>query len=232
MNGITIMSKRRKGRSFLSLVGLIIMFIPLCFVGICKTVVIGTVRFFSQTLMSIEPALWRLCFGKRRRGNRFEDYSERRTLANKSVLLPKDELGLAGERLVFERVRRFPNCEVLACNVENYYCEIDLIYLDQSKREIVFVEVKTRRRENLAHPTLEAVDAKRRKKIALAAREFVRQRGYIDYRRRYDVAIVIWPSDELPEVSFYENAFKEVDAIREYKDVDYGKNRAAAEENA
>ncbi len=222
--------KRRRIISNVKLSGLILLFIPLVFLGTIRTIVVETGRFLSRSLMKAAPLLWRTTIGrgKRHSGCRFEDYSERGVRNDASNLLPKDALGVAGERLVFDRVRAFPNCEVVACNVANYYCELDLIYLDHTRRAVVFVEVKTRRREDPVHPTVDVVDARRRKKIALAARLFVRERGYLDYRRRYDIVVVIWPKSEEPQVVFYENAFKEIDAIRAYRAQDYGKTRGGA----
>ena len=224
--------KSRKKTSIVKRTGLVLLFIPLVTLGALKTIVVESGRFLSRSLMKSAPSLWRKTLGRKNRhaGDQFEDYSERAVRIDKSKLLPKDALGLAGERLVFERVRALPNCQIVACNVENYYCELDLIYLDNARRNVVFVEVKTRRREDPVHPTVEAVDARRRKKIALAARKFVRERGYLDYRRRYDIAVVIWPESEEPQVTFYENAFREVDAIQKYRAQDYGKTRGTSSE--
>ena len=226
--------KSRKKTSIAKRAGLVLLFIPLVTLGIIKTIVVEFGRFLSRSLMKSAPSLWRKTLGLKNRhtGDRFEDYSERNVSADESKLLPKDALGRAGERLIFERVREFPNCQVVACNVENYYCELDLIYLDNTRRDVVFVEVKTRRREDPVHPTVEAVDARRRKKIALAARKFVRERGYLDYRRRYDIAVVVWPESEEPQVAFYENAFREVDAIQQYRAQDYGKTRGTSSDQA
>ncbi|MBQ9874815.1 MAG: YraN family protein [Thermoguttaceae bacterium] len=144
--------------------------------------------------------------------------------------MPKDALGLAGERLVFDRLRADPGARIVACNVENYYCELDVIYRDLRSREIAFVEVKTRRRESELRPTVEAVDARRRKKIALAARRFVRERGFADLKRRYDIAVVLWSESAPPEIAFYKGAFREEDALSDYRDDDFGKNRFAQTE--
>ena len=219
--------KNRKKTSKVKRIWLILLFIPLCFLGLIKTIVIESSRWLSRSVMKAAPSLWRGTFGRwsRHRGDRFEDYSERKVQKDGSELLPKDALGAAGERFVFEYVRNQPKSKVVACNVENYYCELDLIYLDLERRDIVFVEVKTRRREDPIYPTREAVDARRRKKIALAARKFVRERGYLDYRRRYDVVVVIWPESEEPQIKHYENAFSEIDAIQAYRAQDYGKTR-------
>ena len=221
------MSKNNKKFSKLKFIGLFFLFVPLLVIGTCRMLMVEIWKFFSRTLLRLEPAVWRKLFGRRRHKEVcFEDYSERRLSRQKeSNLLMKDKLGLDGERLVFEYIRTLPNTEIVACNVENFFCELDLIYLDLEKNDIVFVEVKTRRRENYLHPTLGAVDAKRRKKIALAARKFVNDRGFIDFRRRYDIAIVIWPENKTPNLSIIKDAFREVDAIREYHALDYGKFR-------
>lgn len=203
---------------------LVFGFLWLCYFGLVKTVVLQTGRFFSRSLLKTSPSLWRFLF-MRRTGDSFEDYSERRIKKAETELLPKDRLGLAGERAVFELIKSGRNNRVVACNVSNYYCELDLIYLDKPCREIVFVEVKTRRRENYVRPTVEAVDAKRRKKIALAARQFCSERGYGRYKRRYDIAIVIWGEEARPEITILKGAFTEAAAILEYRGTDYGKAR-------
>lgn len=182
-------------------------------------------RFVSFQFKCRAPKLWRLFFGfPVPQSDRYEDYCETRRPAE----LAKDVLGRRGEEFVFERVRQDSHCRVIACNAENYYCEIDIVFLDEKTREIVFLEVKTRRREDPRFPsTLHAVDAKRRKKLALAAREFILERGYLDYRMRFDVAVVIMPEEGEPELRYYKSAFHYANAERDYRGNDFGKTRSS-----
>ena len=116
------------------------------------------------------PKYWRKRWGYHvPQSGRYEDYVENL----KPVVLPKDVLGRMGERLVFEQVVTDVSHRVLACNAENYYCELDLVFLDEETKEIVFVEVKTRRYDGVEYrPETFAIDAKRKKKLALAGRLF------------------------------------------------------------
>ncbi|MCF0234009.1 MAG: YraN family protein, partial [Thermoguttaceae bacterium] len=101
-------------------------------------------RFYAdKTLLALCPPLWRKIFGRRRGvGNSFEDFCEN---IAKGTPNPKDVLGRDGERLAFEYFHRNPNIQILGCGVETYFCELDLIFIDKTTRELVFVEVKTRK---------------------------------------------------------------------------------------
>lgn len=222
------MSKHRNTR-FDSLpwfrrIALICGFIFLCFFGLIKTLIEGFFYLLDKLLSCACPPFWR-AIHERRKGESFEDYSEQRLIDASSALLQKDLLGLAGERVVFETIRKNSRRRIIACNAVNYYCELDLVYLDKTSGEIVFVEVKTRRKENLIHPVQESVDSKRRKKMALAARLFVSERCYRRYKRRYDIAVVIWEDNTEPKITFIENAFTESQALQDYQGNDIGKNR-------
>lgn len=137
-------------------------------------------------------------------------------------------MGREGEKLVFERIMKEPGCKLLACNVENYYCEIDVVFLDERTKEIVFVEVKTRRYDGPDfRPEAFAIDAKREKKLALAGRTFMHERGYVEYRDRYDVAVVIMPESGEPTLRYHKGFFTYLSAVKGYHGVDFGKSRSA-----
>ncbi len=181
-------------------------------------------RFLSFQLKCRAPKLWRLLFGfPTPTGACYEDYCEN----TQSIELAKDALGREGEIFVFDYVRQDQRRRVIACNTANYFCEIDIVFLDERTREIVFLEVKTRRRDDPRFPSaLHAVDAKRRKKMALAAREFILERGYLEYRMRFDVAVVIMPECGEPELRYYKSAFHYANAVRDYRRNDFGKTRS------
>ncbi len=170
----------------------------------------------KEALKFVAPALWRRWFGRPfGQGTTFEDFSD---APNRPTPNPKDKLGLDGERFAFEYVRDLPGARVIACNVDAVCCEIDLIYLDRKTRELVFVEVKTRRREHPDYPTLNAVDARRRKKLARASDVFAARIGEERRRRRFDVIVVIWPFfTERPTLTHYRGAFGYVDAVLGYR---------------
>lgn len=169
------------------------------------------------------PKYWRKRWGYPvPQSGRYEDYVENL----KPVVLPKDVLGRMGERLVFEQVVTDVSHRVLACNAENYYCELDLVFLDEETKEIVFVEVKTRRYDGVEYrPETFAIDAKRKKKLALAGRLFKDERGYVEYRERFDVAVVIVPNDGEPTIRYHKAFFTYLEAVSGYRGDDFGKSR-------
>ena len=83
------------------------------------------------------------------------------------------------------------NYQILQKNFRALRKEIDLIALDQSTQEIVFVEVKTRSSGNYGHPSL-AVNQAKLKNIFLAAQIFLQDSG-LDNDYRFDI-ISILPS--------------------------------------
>ena len=176
----------------------------------------GVVWAAKEALKFVAPALWRRWFGRPfGKGTTFEDFSD---APNRPTPNPKDKLGLDGERFAFEYVRDLPGARVIACNVDAVTCEIDLVYLDRKTRELVFVEVKTRRREHPDYPTLNAVDARRRKKLARASDVFAARIGEERRRRRFDVIVVIWPFfTERPTLTHCRGAFGYVDALLGYR---------------
>lgn len=205
--------------------GMICGYAFLCYFGLVMTIVKGTVRAARRFLSKYAPFLLRAMLEYKKKTT-FDEFSESRLVYDNGELAPKDWLGLAGELAVFDLIRLQRDRRVVACNAVNFYCEFDLIYVERRSREIVFVEVKTRRREYKNHPTEEAVDAKRRKKMALGARTFVKERGYTYFKRRYDIAVVLWDSQlPAPEITITEGAFSEADALQGYYGDDIGKNR-------
>lgn len=181
-------------------------------------------RPFSASLKGRRPALWRRYWGyPEPHGGRYEDYCENQ----KPVTLAKDILGRDGERYLFEQLVSNSDYQVLACNTENYYCEIDLVYLDKKSKEIVFVEVKTRRRDGIAfRPEYFSIDAKRRKKLALAGRTFRLDRGYLEYKERFDVAVVIMPNTGETTMRYHKAFFSYASAVSSYRGEDFGKTRS------
>jgi putative endonuclease len=84
--------------------------------------------------------------------------------------------------------------------------EIDLIANDGDV--IVFVEVKTRSSIAAGDPT-EAVTVAKQRKITQSALAYLRRRGWLNRRTRFDVVAVLWAnSNEAPTVRHYKHAFE------------------------
>ena len=97
------------------------------------------------------------------------------------------ELGLVAEELAASFLR-LTGHEVLARRYVSRGSEIDIVA--RSAGRLVFVEVKFRRTSGHGLPR-EAVDARKRRRIALAARGFLAERGIVDCACRFDV-IEVW----------------------------------------
>ncbi|QEH38294.1 hypothetical protein OJF2_68920 [Aquisphaera giovannonii] len=81
--------------------------------------------------------------------------------------------------------------------------EIDLVALDGDV--IVFVEVKSRRGGTPA----EAVTPEKQRRLTLAALHFLKKRGLLDRRSRFDVVAIVWPDDgRPPQVEHFRDAFE------------------------
>ena len=77
--------------------------------------------------------------------------------------------------------------------------------------EVVFVEVKTRRGARCGTPE-EAVDARKRRRLARLAQAFLQQRRLEDRPCRFDVIAVLWETGRRPRVDHFRHAFT-LDAI-------------------
>lgn len=96
---------------------------------------------------------------------------------------PRHAFGRRGEDAAAEFLRR-RGLEVLARNVRTAFGEIDLVALDGDV--VVFVEVKARRRGG----ALEAVDARKQKRLSRLALVFLAKAGWLDRAARFDVVAV------------------------------------------
>ena len=116
-------------------------------------------------------------------------------------------LGNRGERKAARFLRK-QGYRILARQYKNRIGEIDLIARDGEFT--VFVEVKTRQSAAAGLP-VEAVDSHKQRKLTQTALAYLKRRGMLETRCRFDVVSIIWPKDsKVPEITHYKNAFPAV----------------------
>lgn len=96
---------------------------------------------------------------------------------------PRHTFGRRGEDAAAEFLRR-RGFEILARNVRTAFGEIDAVALDGEV--IVFVEVKARR----GGGGLEAVDARKQRRLTRLAQAFLARAGWLGRAARFDVVAV------------------------------------------
>jgi putative endonuclease len=90
----------------------------------------------------------------------------------------------------------------------NYRCkagEIDAV-MATPEGVIVFVEVKSRRKEG-PWRAVDAVNKKKQRKIAAAAKYFKKRYNCTDLISRFDIVTVVLDEKKKPKITHYENAF-------------------------
>lgn len=112
----------------------------------------------------------------------------------------KKKVGDFGENLVATYLKE-NSYEILDRNYRKTFGEIDIVARLGSM--IVFVEVKTRKNDNFAHPS-EAVTPKKQNKIIKASQAYLMENNLTDSIIRFDVAEVI---RQTGEITYIENAF-------------------------
>ena len=113
-------------------------------------------------------------------------------------------LGNRGERIAARYLSR-QGYRILARQARNKVGEIDLIAQDGST--IVFIEVKTRSSTQKGHPH-EAVDRAKQRQLTRTALAWLKQRGLLEVRCRFDVVSIVWHAGSPPEIMHYKNAFE------------------------
>ncbi len=96
---------------------------------------------------------------------------------------PRHRFGAFGEERAAEYLRR-RGFKILARNVRTAFGEMDIVAMDGAT--VVFVEVKSRR----SRGGLEAVDARKRKRLSRLALAFLARAGWLDRAARFDVVAV------------------------------------------
>lgn len=96
----------------------------------------------------------------------------------------------------------------------NYFAfkvEIDLIALDESTNQIVFIEVKTLQNDFFQQP-YEEVNIKKQRNIIKAADTYLRRHD-IDKEARFDVVSIVLKPDAEPEINHIISAFCVIDLL-------------------
>jgi putative endonuclease len=115
------------------------------------------------------------------------------------------QLGARGEKLAARHLRRC-GFKILYRNFRGRQGgEIDLVCRDRDT--LVFVEVKTRTREDFGRP-LEAVGQKKQRRISLGALAWLRLLGNPDILFRFDIVEVTIAEEAAPKIELIRNAFQ------------------------
>lgn len=119
------------------------------------------------------------------------------------AVLPRKLRGRAAEAAVATHLQSV-GCQVLVRNFRGRRGEIDLIIRDGTV--LAFVEVKARRAGALT--PLHAVDARKRRRIATVALQYVTERKLTGVSLRFDVAAVVLDDKGHPtRVTYLRDAF-------------------------
>ncbi len=106
----------------------------------------------------------------------------------------KNQLGKQGEDLAIEHLKQ-NNYEILERNFHKRSGEIDIIAFDRALKEIVFVEVKTRRKDSYGRPE-EAVNMRKIEKIEETGQIWLEENSRIDEPWRIDIIAIEMKGDE------------------------------------
>lgn len=119
-------------------------------------------------------------------------------------------IGTKGEQLAAD----FLSAKGYRIVQRNYFAfkvEIDLIALDESTNQIVFIEVKTLRNDFFQQP-YEEVNLKKQRNIIKAADTYLRRHD-IDKEARFDVVSIVLKPDFEPEITHIISAFCAIDLL-------------------
>lgn len=113
-------------------------------------------------------------------------------------------LGDKGERLAVRYLKR-QGYRIVARQSRSRIGELDIVALDGDC--IVFVEVKTRSSDKAGHPA-EAVTTAKQQQLTRAALAWLKRRGLLERRARFDVVAITWGKGLPPVIDHYRNAFE------------------------
>ena len=116
-------------------------------------------------------------------------------------------LGARGERVAARFLKR-QGYIIVGHGQRDRIGEIDLVAVDD--KVIVFVEVKTRTSHDRGHPA-EAVDRNKQRQLTRVALSYLRRHDLLEYRARFDVVAITWPSEQKqPTIEHIKNAFEAI----------------------
>lgn len=112
--------------------------------------------------------------------------------------------GDRGERAAVRFLRQH-GYRILARQVRNRLGEIDIIAAQGDW--IVFIEVKTRQSDAKGRPA-EAVTLDKQRQISRAALAWLKSRGWLERRCRFDVIAITWQDRQPPVIEHIASAFE------------------------
>ncbi|MGB7346388.1 MAG: YraN family protein [Pirellulaceae bacterium] len=117
-------------------------------------------------------------------------------------------VGKRGEQAAARMLRR-KGLTVVAESESDRGGEIDLIVIDDRRKLLIFVEVKTHSTTKPGHPA-ERVDDNKQARITRAALRYLKRKKLLGTPVRFDVVAVWWPNDhaEPEKMQHYEAAFE------------------------
>lgn len=113
-------------------------------------------------------------------------------------------LGDQGERLAVRFLKK-QGYRIVARKSRSRIGEIDIVATDGEC--IVFIEVKTRS-SHVAGQPVEAVTAAKQQQLTRAALAWLKNRGLLERRARFDVIAITWGAGRDPVIRHYRNAFE------------------------
>ena len=119
-------------------------------------------------------------------------------------------VGKRGEQAAARLLRR-KGLTVIAESESDRAGEIDLIAIDERRKLIIFVEVKTLSTTKPGHPA-DRVDEAKQRRITRAALRYLKRKKLLGLAVRFDVVAVWWPKEsaEPTKVQHYESAIEAV----------------------
>ena len=113
-------------------------------------------------------------------------------------------LGDKGERVAVRFLKK-QGYRIVARKSRSRIGELDVVAVDGEC--IVFVEVKTRS-SHVAGQPVEAVTAAKQHQLTRAALAWLKSRGLLERRARFDVIAITWGDGRDPEIQHFRNAFE------------------------
>ena len=123
---------------------------------------------------------------------------------------PAGSIGKRGEQAAARLLRR-KGLVVVAESETDKAGEIDLIAVDERRKTIIFVEVKTHASLKPGHPA-ERVDKAKQGRVTRAAMRYLKRKQLLGVATRFDVIAVWWQSGGAnpDRIEHYESAFEAV----------------------